>query len=101
MTLYELDEPGQLVARETARLVLDELKPGLGPMTVAPWAAEVFADIAGNGGYTTRQWFPSVGPHSLNVEARFSPDGSLYLALEVNGQYRVWEGVLRGPGGAP
>jgi hypothetical protein len=101
MTLYELDEPGQLVARETARLVLDELKPGCGPMTVAPWAAEVFAEIAGRGGFRTQQPFPCIGPHYVAVLGEFRPDGSLYLALEVNSDYRVWEGVLRGPAGGP
>lgn len=99
-----LDDYGRAIAHavagDVARQVLDELQPGLGPMVIPEWTAALLREIGGRGGYMMQSPVYLSSPHVVMLHSTIRADGALYLALEVDGQHRVWEGVLRASGPA-
>lgn len=97
MTLAGQEELAAAIAGQ----VLEQLQPGCAPMIVPQWAADIFGRWAHSAGGTwqgrTQLYGP--GPEVAEIEAQFTGNKTLSLQLSLNGQYRIWSGVLRGPGG--
>lgn len=99
--LPPLDDESLAVARAVAGVVVDALKPGCTPAILPEWVADLFRHIGKNGGHQCVSPVYLGGAHVVMLHSWIRPDGSLMLQLEVDGQYRAWEGVLRGPGVGP
>lgn len=92
-----LDAHDRAMFRQLARLVADELtrelfKPGMGPMLIPDHVAAVLASVPPY--HMQFQVLPGTY-HDVRVHTQNGPGGILSLWLEFDGQYRVWEGVLR------